>query len=97
MSSANPHERLRSEGEFDRVIIEGPSGRLTTLSGDLPYRVNGFHWQFVTPQVERVIKREGHTTRATIAGDTVTKGTIRSISYDDEGLTNVYVEPPPKR
>lgn len=94
MSTSTPPSTLSAEGEFDRVIIEGPSGRLTTLSGDLPYRVSGFHWQFVTERLERVIRREGQNARATIDGDIVTKGVISSISYDDEGVTNVFVEPP---
>lgn len=85
---------LPAEGAFDSVTICAPRGSVTTLTEELPYRIDGFDWQFVTTKTPRVRGSLGHEARGVIDGETVTRGRVNEIIVDPTGLAEVLVAPP---
>lgn len=85
---------MPTDGHLDRVTLQGPHGHTTTIEGDLPYNVAGFHWQFVTPMSERLTVSQGNEAAGVIDGDIVARGYVDDVLVDTQGVAEVYVSPP---
>lgn len=82
------------EQQLDRVTIEANSGTHTTLTDELSYRVDGFHWQFRTPTPERLPPLFGSRAIGERDGRIILRGIIKNAVPRPDELTEVFVCPP---
>jgi hypothetical protein len=74
--------------------MQSPSGYTTTLTDELPYELDGFHWKVATTRRERVLGKRDHDARGVIDGETIARGVVDEVLVDDAGLALLLVGPP---
>lgn len=91
-------EQLNTEesidGFFDSVTYGMPGGVCGTLTGELPYRIDGFDWQCVTEDPERVTSVKGSVAAGVVEGKTIARGIVHDVCFDGRGRAELFVSPP---
>lgn len=86
--------RIADNEQLDSVTIESNDGTHTTLTDELSYRVDGFHWQFRTQTPERLPPLFGAHAVGEVDGRIILRGIIRNAVPHPDELTEVFVCPP---
>jgi len=84
---------------LDSLIFKAPDGKLRTLRNDIPYQMDGLHWQAYVKDTERLSiarRTDGHHSvevAGTVDGQQVARGYVRDVTWENE-YNVVAVEPP---